>query len=82
MIIPTPYLPPCSSYYRNRDALTIKDNLCQGYGLVSAAHGHMMDAVSSLRRGWLMLCESIDRGAGVWWGRKAAENKKDSVSRF
>lgn len=23
-----------------------------------------MDAVSSLRRGWLMLCESIDRGGG------------------
>lgn len=79
MIIPTLYLPPCSSYYRNRDALTIKDNLCQGYGLVSAAHGHMMDVVSSLRRGWLMLCESIDWGG---WGRKAAENKKDSVSRF
>ena len=39
----------------------------------------MIDVVSSLGRGWLMLCESIGHGRGVG-GRKVAENKEDSAS--
>ena len=39
----------------------------------------MIDAVSCLGRGWLMLCESIGQGQGAG-GRKVAENKEDSAS--